>query len=149
MPPIVVSVAVIKDNQVLLTKRDDFHIWCLPSGGVEFGESVADAALRETLRDQRAPMILAGVQYLLPIYRDVSSYGFVAKDELPGNPDHLSEHELHSRTWPMIKAHVADAQQEAAAKYRKLAGTGKTSDDLRSIVPAAHQGQQRNNGNAV
>jgi ADP-ribose pyrophosphatase YjhB (NUDIX family) len=28
--------------------RDDFHVWCLPSGGVEFGEPVADAALRET-----------------------------------------------------------------------------------------------------
>lgn len=100
-----------------------------------------DAALRETLRDQRTPMILAGVQYLLPIYREVSSYGFIAKDELLGNPDHLSEHELHSRTWPLIKARVAVAQQEVAAKYRKLAGTGKTSDDVRKIVAAAHQGQ--------
>ncbi len=48
MPPIVVSVAIFKDNRVLLTMRDDFHVWCLPSGGVEFGEAVADAALRET-----------------------------------------------------------------------------------------------------
>ncbi len=100
-----------------------------------------DGGLRETLRDQRAPLILAGVQYLLPIYRDISSYAFITKDELPGNPDHLSEHELHTRTWPLIETRVADAQQEAAAKYRKLAGTGKTSDDLRKIVPAAHQGQ--------
>jgi len=100
-----------------------------------------DASLRETLRDQRAPLILAGVQYLLPIYREVASYAAIAKDEVPGNPDHLSEHELHSRTWPLIASRAADARQEAAAKYRKLAGTGKTSDDLRKIVPAAHQGQ--------
>ncbi|NLF70948.1 MAG: hypothetical protein GX575_18095 [Candidatus Anammoximicrobium sp.] len=100
-----------------------------------------DAALREPLRDQRAPLILAGVQYLLPIYREISSYACLANEELFGNSDHLSEHELHSRTWPLIKARVADAQQEAAAKYRKLAGTGKTSDDLCRIVPAAHQGR--------
>lgn len=100
-----------------------------------------ETAVRETLRDQRAPLVLAGVQYLLPIYREVSSYGYIAKEELPGNPDHLTEHELHSRTWPLIKARVATAQQEALAKYRKLAGTGKTSDDLRQIVPAAHRGQ--------
>ena len=48
MPPIVVSVAIFKDDKVLLTKRDDFHVWCLPSGGVEWGETVADAAMRET-----------------------------------------------------------------------------------------------------
>ena len=51
MPPIVVSVAVLKDDQVLLTLREDFHVWCLPSGGVEFGEAVADAALRETMEE--------------------------------------------------------------------------------------------------
>ncbi|MEA1977398.1 MAG: NUDIX domain-containing protein, partial [Chloroflexota bacterium] len=48
LPPIVVSVAVLRDGQVLLTMREDFQVWCLPSGGVEFGEPVADAALRET-----------------------------------------------------------------------------------------------------
>ena len=48
LPPIVVSVAVLKDSQVLLTMREDFQVWCLPSGGVELGEPVAEAALRET-----------------------------------------------------------------------------------------------------
>ena len=48
MPAITVNVAVIHENQILLTKRGDFEIWCLPSGGVEEGESVAQAAIRET-----------------------------------------------------------------------------------------------------
>lgn len=48
MPAITVNVAVILENKILLTKRDDFEVWCLPSGGVEDGESVAQAAIRET-----------------------------------------------------------------------------------------------------
>lgn len=48
MPTIAVNVAVIQDGKILLTKRNDFHVWCLPSGGVEQGESVAEAAIRET-----------------------------------------------------------------------------------------------------
>ena len=48
MPAITVNVAVIHESQILLTKRQDFEVWCLPSGGVEDGESVAQAALRET-----------------------------------------------------------------------------------------------------
>lgn len=48
MPGIAVNVAVIHEGKVLLTRREDFEVWCLPSGGVEEGESLAEAALRET-----------------------------------------------------------------------------------------------------
>ena len=48
MPFLTVCVVVIEEEKVLLTKRDDFHIWCLPSGGVEDGETVVEAAIRET-----------------------------------------------------------------------------------------------------
>jgi len=100
-----------------------------------------DAALHRELRDQRAPLVLAGVQYLLPIYREVSSYAHIVANELPGNPDHLNERELHRRAWPLVEAHVENARQEAIAKYRKLAGTGKAENDVRHIVPAAYQGR--------
>jgi len=48
MPNVAVNVAVIHEGKILLTKREDFEIWILPSGGVEDGESLAQAALRET-----------------------------------------------------------------------------------------------------
>jgi ADP-ribose pyrophosphatase YjhB (NUDIX family) len=45
---IAVNVAVIKEDRILLTKREDTEAWILPSGGVEEGESLAQAAIRET-----------------------------------------------------------------------------------------------------
>lgn len=48
MPAITVNVAVILDNQILLSKRDDIETWCMPGGALEDGESVAEAAIRET-----------------------------------------------------------------------------------------------------
>jgi ADP-ribose pyrophosphatase YjhB (NUDIX family) len=48
MANIAVNVAVIDNGKILLTKRDDFETWILPSGGVEEGESLARAAIRET-----------------------------------------------------------------------------------------------------
>jgi ADP-ribose pyrophosphatase YjhB (NUDIX family) len=48
MPGLAVIVAVIDERKILLTKRDDFEVWCLPGGGVEEGESMAEAAIRET-----------------------------------------------------------------------------------------------------
>lgn len=102
---------------------------------------VIDAALHDTLREERAPLFLAAVQYLLPIYREVSSYAHIAQKELPGNPDHLSEHELHDRVVPLVESYAENAREEAAARYRQLAASGRASDDIRQIVPAAHQGQ--------
>lgn len=48
MPSLAVNVAVIHEGRILLTKREDFETWVLPSGGVEDGESLAQAAIRET-----------------------------------------------------------------------------------------------------
>jgi len=47
MPGLAVIVAVIEDGKVLLTKREDFEVWCLPGGGVEDGETLAEGAIRE------------------------------------------------------------------------------------------------------
>jgi len=47
MPGLAVIVAVIEEEKVLLTRREDFEVWCLPGGGVEEGESLAEGAIRE------------------------------------------------------------------------------------------------------
>lgn len=48
MPFLGVDLAIIDPSgKVLLTKREDFEVWCLPGGGVDDGESAAQAAIRE------------------------------------------------------------------------------------------------------
>jgi ADP-ribose pyrophosphatase YjhB (NUDIX family) len=47
MPVPAVIVALIDDGKILLTRREDFEVWCLPGGAVEEGESLAEAAIRE------------------------------------------------------------------------------------------------------
>lgn len=42
------AAVVLSDHQVLLVKREDFEVWTLPGGAIDPGESVSDAAIRET-----------------------------------------------------------------------------------------------------
>lgn len=47
-PPLAVNVAVLDDEgRVLMTRREDFEVWCLPGGHLEEGESLGAAAIRE------------------------------------------------------------------------------------------------------
>ena len=46
-----VNVAIIAEGRILLTKRQDFGVWCMPGGGVDKDESIADAAFREAVEE--------------------------------------------------------------------------------------------------
>lgn len=62
------SVAIIQNGQVLLTKRADLEVWTLPGGGVEMGESVAEAAIREAREETGLEVELVRLVgiYLIP-----------------------------------------------------------------------------------
>jgi hypothetical protein len=102
---------------------------------------MVDAALHPLLRDQQTPLVLAGVEYLLPIYRNVCTYPNILEKAIAGNPDHLSARELHERAWPLVQPYSGKSREEAQVKYQKLAGTGKTSDNVAEVVPACFQGK--------
>jgi Bacterial archaeo-eukaryotic release factor family 7 len=99
------------------------------------------AGLQAFLRDARAPLVVAGVDYLLPIYREANSYPYLLEAGIAGNPDELSPRDLHARAWPLVSPYFRRGEQEAVARYRELAGTGKTANDVRDVVPGAHQGR--------
>jgi hypothetical protein len=102
---------------------------------------MVDAALAPVLRDEGAPLLLAGVDYLLPIYREVNRYCNLVDRELTGNFDYQSNHEIHQRAWPIVEPLFVVDRRKAAERYSSLAGTGKTFDDIRQVAPAAEQGR--------
>jgi 8-oxo-dGTP diphosphatase len=51
MPEFGVVVAILHKDTVLLTKREDFDVWCLPGGAVDPREAVDQAAVREVLEE--------------------------------------------------------------------------------------------------
>jgi hypothetical protein len=99
-----------------------------------------DRGVRELLKGSQAPLVLVGVDYLLPIYREASRYPHTIDEGVTGNPERLRPEELHERAWEVVRPRFSEAQQKAAARYRQLAGTGQTSRDVREIVAAAYYG---------
>lgn len=100
-----------------------------------------DRGLHELLRDEHAPLVLAAVEYLWPIYHKANTYSHLLQRGVAGNPDHWSDQKLHDQAWAIVGPHFQKAQEEAAALYVRLAGTGRVARSLEELVRAAHQGQ--------
>ncbi|MBU4224296.1 MAG: hypothetical protein KKC71_00540 [Chloroflexi bacterium] len=103
---------------------------------------VADG-LTEFLQGDRVPLVVAGVEYLLPIYKEANTYPNLIDMVIKGNPDLLSADELHKSAWDIIRPLFQAAQEEAVAHYQQLAGQAseRVADTLEKIVPAAYHGR--------
>ena len=74
-----VNVVVIRDNQVLLTLGSDLPVWCLPGGAIEAGESLIEAAKRETLEETGAEVEISHIVgiYSRPYWQDSGNHEVV------------------------------------------------------------------------
>jgi Bacterial archaeo-eukaryotic release factor family 7 len=100
-----------------------------------------DRGLHDLLRDETEPLVLAGVEYLFPIYQEANSYLHLLEQGIAGNPDKLKAETLRGKGWAIVEPFVLQSQQEAAVQYRDLASTERTSSNSSEIVPAAYYGR--------
>jgi release factor family 3 len=97
--------------------------------------------LKDILKDQRIPLILACVEYLAPIFKEVSSYRPILKSVVAGNPDRISNEELHRKAWRIAEAHFQHAPDIAAAQYHEGTAKGRAGNRLQDVLTAAYQGR--------
>jgi Zn-dependent protease len=100
-----------------------------------------DEGLRKVLREEQAPLVLVGVDYLLPLYREANSYPHLLAEGITGSPETIKAADLHEQAWAIVEPHFAAAQHQALADYAQKAGTGLTSNRVDEVVPAAYHGR--------
>ncbi|MEW6378102.1 MAG: hypothetical protein AB1611_00695 [bacterium] len=97
-----------------------------------------DRGLHAMIAGEHSPLVIAGVEYLLPIYREANTYPHLIEEGIPANPEDMSEDELHDRAWKAVEPEFQKSQMEASSLYRQLAGSGRTSHDLQEIIEASY-----------
>jgi len=102
-----------------------------------------DRALWTFLREERAPLLLAGVKEYHPIYHEVSRYPYLLDDGVEGNVDREKSADLHARAWPIVAKHFEGEEDQALANYAQLVSQKRASDDLGEIAAAVAQGRVR------
>lgn len=100
-----------------------------------------DRAVAGLIKDVSIPLVVVAVDYLIPIYREANTHPSLLGEGVAANPAGLRPDELHARAWPLVEPHFRRGRQAATDRYMELKRTGRASDDVREIVPAAWDGR--------
>jgi hypothetical protein len=104
-----------------------------------------ERGVAELLRDETAPLILAGVEHVAAAYREVNRYPHLMEEFVRGNPDDKNRHarDLHAAAFELLEPKLKARRDEAAALYRQLKGQGapRAANDIAQILAAAAAGR--------
>ena len=105
----------------------------------QFSRAV-DRAIRAYLGGQTQPLILAGVEYVLAIYRSVNSYPALLSEQILGNVEELPARDLAENARAILSREYQHRVHELQTRFGTLRAQGRGATELREIALAATQG---------
>jgi len=100
-----------------------------------------DRSIQSFLKEDQAPLVFAGVDYMFAYFRELTSHPNLLEEAVIGNPEALRPDELCKAAWEIVEPYYRIIQERDLAQYRQSAGTGLTSTALNEIVPACYHGR--------
>jgi hypothetical protein len=97
-----------------------------------------DRGVRERLGDARELLVLACVDYYLPLFQSVTGYPNVFDAVVSGNPEHRSPTELHADALQLIDS---GADHPGVERYRAGISAGTTVSEIAEVAIRAHEGR--------
>ncbi len=94
------------------------------------------------LKDTNAPLILAGVDFLQPIYRSVSNYPKILESSISGNVEHLGIEEICQQGWDIASEFFQQEHQQVIEQFKQQKNTNPElcAQTLEEVVFAALDG---------
>lgn len=102
---------------------------------------IVDRALQPYLRGKSAPLVLAAVEFLRPIFRNTTSYAFCLDDGIDGNPERIDQREMHRRAWEIVKPTFDRAREQAIESWYDLSATKYASAEPSAVCAGTVEGR--------
>ncbi len=93
------------------------------------------------LHDSKAPLIIATVDYLIPIYMEANEYKYVYDKHITGNPEQADPVLLHEKAMELLRDHFDTFKNEKLRSFEKKLSDAKASFKEEKIIPAAINGR--------
>lgn len=100
-----------------------------------------DEGVAELIDDPERPVILACVEFLAPIFRDVNKHLNVLDYVVTGNPDHKKTDELHADALETAAPYFDSAERELREALERTAQPDRTLFGVEDVLRAAEEGR--------
>jgi len=100
-----------------------------------------DRGLHEALREEHAPLIIAAVDYLHPLYHEANTYQHLLDEGIQGNPDGLSQEVLQERALSIAQPYFEHSRASALEQYGVATAKGLATNDTKQAILAAYDGR--------
>lgn len=95
----------------------------------------------EVLANEKAPLILASVEYMAGIYRQVSRYQYISQEYISGNSDRETIDVLFEKVKPIAEPLLKEERKKALLNYYNNVATELTSSMPETVIPASFYSQ--------
>jgi hypothetical protein len=99
--------------------------------------NAVNEGLMKYLNGKKAPLLLATVDYLAPIYNEVNDYKYLQKDFIAGNPEYEEPVYLHERARELLEGQNDKVRKEKLKAFEYELSNHKASYDEEEIIQAA------------
>lgn len=100
-----------------------------------------DRAVVPLLNDAPLPLVLAGVDYYIPIYKSICHYNNIVGGYVEGSVERQSPEEIHAVACRAVEEVLAVPRDTKIEQFYNSVGTGLTASELPEILEAATQGR--------
>ena len=127
--PLATCVAILEEAKILLTKREDFEIWCLPGGGVEANASLGQSAIREAKEETGLDIQLTRLvgtysrTFGANVIHSILFSAVATGGELAPEPDEVIDVRFFKRDEVSDLLLIADHAQRIADAYDGVGGS--------------------------
>jgi hypothetical protein len=101
-------------------------------------DEVDETLWKAVLNNETAPLLLAMVDYMIPIYRSVAKYKHIYNDALTGSYEHEDSNSLYKQACEKMRPYFKERHQKAREMYGNQSATALTSSVPTDVIPAAY-----------
>jgi hypothetical protein len=106
----------------------------------EFLRSI-DNSLRQELAVAKRPLVVACVDYLFSLYRQIAKYTPLMDQHIAGSPETIPADDLCCMAWDIVRPVIEREKDQDWAALQNMQNSGRVVGNIRQIIAAANHGR--------